>query len=139
MGKLRLRHFGGVVSLCVILIVWAAITYSGLIKPLFLPTPSKVYTAFIELLFHESVLRDVGISIFRVVAGFVIAVLANVFPGFDASSMSLHGCIALALGSVLSLALGIGLMALVFYSARRGYDDRVEQDVPEQDKTPGEN
>ena len=74
-----------------------------------------------------------------VMAGFVIAVFANVFTGFDASSMSLHGWIALALGSVLSLALGIGLMALVFYSARRGYDDRIEQDVPEQDKTAGEN
>jgi hypothetical protein len=29
----------------------------------------------------------------------------------------------MALGVVLSLALGIGLMALVFYSNRHGYDD----------------
>ena len=36
-----------------------------------------------------------------------------------------HGFIALALGVVLSLALGIGLMFLVFYSNRRGHDDEV--------------
>ena len=37
--------------------------------------------------------------------------------------MSVHGWIALVLGTVLSLAVGIGLMALVFYSSRRGYDE----------------
>ena len=31
--------------------------------------------------------------------------------------------VAVALGIVLTLALGIGLMALVFYSSRQGYDD----------------
>jgi len=39
-----------------------------------------------------------------------------------------HGWIALSLGSVLSLAVGGGLMALVFYSSRRGFDD-VDRDV----------
>ncbi len=37
--------------------------------------------------------------------------------------VSLHGFLALALGVLLSLALGIGLMALVFYSNRHGHDD----------------
>lgn len=34
-----------------------------------------------------------------------------------------HGWVALSLGVSLSLALGVGLMALSFYSARRRYDD----------------
>ena len=38
--------------------------------------------------------------------------------------MSLHGFIALTLGIVLTLALGVGLMALMFYSNRHGHDDR---------------
>lgn len=38
-------------------------------------------------------------------------------------SMSIHGWIALIGGAVLSLLVGGGLMTLVFYSARRGYDD----------------
>ncbi len=37
--------------------------------------------------------------------------------------LSLHGWIALSLGVVVSIGLGVGLMSLVFYSARRGYDD----------------
>jgi len=36
--------------------------------------------------------------------------------------MSIHGLIALILGAVLSLALGGGLMVLVFYSHKHGYD-----------------
>ncbi len=34
-----------------------------------------------------------------------------------------HGILALILGAAASLIIGGGLMALVFYSARRGYDD----------------
>jgi hypothetical protein len=34
------------------------------------------------------------------------------------------GYIAMALGTLFSLVIGIGLMALVFYSHRRGYDDQ---------------
>jgi hypothetical protein len=34
------------------------------------------------------------------------------------------GYVAMALGVVFSLVVGIGLMALVFYSHRHGYDER---------------
>jgi hypothetical protein len=47
--------------------------------------------------------------------------------------MSIHGWIALGLGTFLSLAVGGGLMALVFYSARKGYDDRIEIDTPDEE------
>lgn len=39
-------------------------------------------------------------------------------------AMSGHGYAALILGVVISFGLGAGLMFLVFYSSRRGYDDR---------------
>ena len=38
--------------------------------------------------------------------------------------MSIHGIIALVAGVVVALALGVGLMALVFYSSRHGHDDQ---------------
>jgi hypothetical protein len=38
--------------------------------------------------------------------------------------MSVHGWIALTLGVLFSLLVGSTLMALVFYSSRRGYDER---------------
>lgn len=37
--------------------------------------------------------------------------------------LSFHGTLALVLGVLASLGLGIGLMWLVFYSNRHGYDD----------------
>jgi hypothetical protein len=40
-----------------------------------------------------------------------------------AGSMSIHGWIALGLGIVFSVVIGCGLMVLMFYSSRRGYDD----------------
>jgi hypothetical protein len=41
--------------------------------------------------------------------------------------IGVHGLIALALGAVLTFALGAGLMALMFFSARRGYDERAHE------------
>jgi hypothetical protein len=40
-------------------------------------------------------------------------------------SLGVHGWLALGLGVGASLILGVGLMMLVFRSARRGYDDDV--------------
>jgi hypothetical protein len=37
--------------------------------------------------------------------------------------MSAHGYIAMTLGIVFSMIVGVGLMALVFISSRRGYDE----------------
>jgi hypothetical protein len=34
-----------------------------------------------------------------------------------------HGWAALVIGAVLTFAVGAGLMALVFFSSRRGYDE----------------
>jgi hypothetical protein len=39
------------------------------------------------------------------------------------SPMSTNGYVAMALGIVFSTVLGCGLMALLFYSSRHGYDD----------------
>jgi hypothetical protein len=67
-----------------------------------------------------------------VLGGILSILMFGVLTEWDASAMSIHGWIALTLGTVLSLALGGGLMALVFHSARRGYDDRIEIDRSDQ-------
>ena len=46
-----------------------------------------------------------------------------VWNSLEGVKMSGHGIFALILGLVFSLGLGGGLMALVFYSSRAGYDD----------------
>jgi len=44
--------------------------------------------------------------------------------------ISTHGLIALGLGAGLSFLLGAGLMALMFFSSRRGYDERAHDADP---------
>ena len=66
-------------------------------------------------------------------SGILAAALVFALAGWDSSSMSIHGWIALGLGTFLSLAVGGGLMALTFYSARKGYDDRIEVDTLDSD------
>ena len=41
----------------------------------------------------------------------------------DDADVPITGYVAMAMGVILSLAVGFGLMALVFFSSRRGYDD----------------
>jgi hypothetical protein len=54
----------------------------------------------------------------------VVAVLAGTWSDLGDAEMSGAGWTALVLGVVVTLALGLGLMSLVFYSHRRGYDER---------------
>ncbi len=62
-------------------------------------------------------------------AGIVIVLLVAVVGVYawavlGTSAMSAQGYVALALGIVATLGLGVGLMALVFFSNRYGYDER---------------
>ena len=53
------------------------------------------------------------------------AVAASVWlwDQFSYASLDRQGRIALAVGVIASLGLGIGLMGLVFYSSHHGYDE----------------
>ncbi len=52
--------------------------------------------------------------------------------------ISTHGLIALGLGAGLSFLLGAGLMALMFFSSRRGYDERAHEADPTRPDRAGE-
>ncbi|MCW5770432.1 MAG: hypothetical protein KIT16_02260 [Rhodospirillaceae bacterium] len=60
----------------------------------------------------------------------VAAVLGSLWlaGGADELELGLHGYIALALGIVFTAGVGIGLMALVFYSNRSGRDEAAHGD-----------
>jgi hypothetical protein len=49
------------------------------------------------------------------------------WASLEGVEMSGHGWTALVLGVVVSIALGAGLMFLVFYSHRKGYD-RIDEE-----------
>jgi hypothetical protein len=48
---------------------------------------------------------------------------AYVWTSSNDVPMSQHGWIALGLGTLFSLVIGCGLMALMFFSSRSGYDE----------------
>ena len=50
----------------------------------------------------------------------------SVWNATDDVAMDKNGWIALILGTVFSLLIGCGLMALIFFSSRRGYDDAAD-------------
>jgi hypothetical protein len=49
-----------------------------------------------------------------------------------------QGWLAMALGTLATVALGGGLMALVFYSSRKGYDDDAYREFRHDDAPPPE-
>jgi hypothetical protein len=65
----------------------------------------------------------IAVSIAAVVVAIVIAVSAVNWHAIGDTGIDLNGWIALILGVVVTLALGIGLMTLIFISSRRGYDE----------------
>lgn len=62
----------------------------------------------------------------------IVASLAaiGVYTWFELGdvAMSASGYVALVLGIIGTVGLGVGLMALVFYSHRYGYDDKIGGD-----------
>src|SRR3546814_12230639 len=71
-----------------------------------------------------------GAIILGVIGGTIVLAwifLAWLVPGVDGVAMSGHGTTAMILGVLFSLVIGVGLMALVFISSRRGYDDDVHR------------
>lgn len=65
-------------AIAVPLILWAIISYAGLTTPVFLPTPTAVLQAGIEMFIEENLLADVIASSLRVAAGFVVAAMVGV-------------------------------------------------------------
>jgi len=68
----------------------------------------------------------VALAVALVVA--VIAAIAGLWNGIGDSEISVSGWLAMGLGIIVTLALGIGLMSLVFISSRRGYDEIGRED-----------
>lgn len=52
---------------------WAAATATGLVKPIFLPSPGAVWRRMAELAANGTLWQDASISIYRMLAGFAIA------------------------------------------------------------------
>jgi hypothetical protein len=64
-----------------------------------------------------------AVAIASVVVVAVAVAIGIFWRQLGASEISAAGWLALVFGVIVTFALGVGLMALVFISNRRGYDD----------------
>jgi hypothetical protein len=65
----------------------------------------------------------IAIAVAVGVVAAVLALVASMWSAIGDAEISAGGWVALVLGVLVALGLGFGLMALVFISSRRGYDD----------------
>lgn len=77
----RLSALVVLLSLAVPLVLWAVISYSGMVPPMFLPTPTAVLNAGIQMFRQDNLIVDVLASCLRVLAGFVVAAIIGVPMG----------------------------------------------------------
>jgi hypothetical protein len=67
--------------------------------------------------------RVLIIVAFAIALAGAIAYFVSAWSAIGGGNISVIGWLAIIGGAIVTLAVGGGLMALVFYSARRGYDD----------------
>jgi ABC-type nitrate/sulfonate/bicarbonate transport system permease component len=65
----------------VVIALWAGVTLTGRVDPLFLPDPISVLRALWNLSVHGTLLADVGVSLVRILAGWTLGTLAGLFVG----------------------------------------------------------
>ncbi len=74
-GRMATRTFVAVAGSVFLglLAIWWAVTAAGLVLPLFLPSPGQVVRRLAELWASGQLFRDLGISLYRIGAGFLIS------------------------------------------------------------------
>jgi len=65
-------------SFAFFLVIWSVLTYGGLIDPLFLPSPGRVFQAGWDLFVDFNFTTDILNSVYRVMVGFIVAALIGV-------------------------------------------------------------
>ena len=92
----------------------------------------------LEVLLRDFRRLSVGAWIAIVILlGLLLAAIVGVYlSGTEdlASGVSAAGMLAMALGVLFTIAVGVGLMALIFYSSRRGYDEPPSRDPTDKDR-----
>lgn len=65
----------GAIPFLIVLLAWWLVTRFGLVKSYFLPSPQAVAQAGRSLIFEHQLLKDILISVFRILIGFILAVV----------------------------------------------------------------
>ncbi len=92
------------------------------------PTQATAYFLAMRVRLRNLARRNLGtIILFAALIAIMAAALwyaASAWTVVSGPPMPTAGYVAMILGVVISLVVGCGLMALLFYSSRHGYDDQ---------------
>src|SRR6476469_8841033 len=74
-GRIRTAEFLGIAAavFAVLAVLWFASTAAGIVQPLFLPSPSQVWSRLSDRWASGQLMADMGISIYRITLGFLIS------------------------------------------------------------------
>lgn len=64
-----------IIGLIVFALIWSVLSYSGLVKSFFLPTPTKVLEALKMLFIDGGLFNDIGSSLYRIILSFLLSIL----------------------------------------------------------------
>lgn len=73
-------------SFLLLLLLWSLLSYTEAVNPVFLPKPHVVLTTFIELLGSSDYWNHIGVSLFRVMSGFLLACVLGIPIGILAGT-----------------------------------------------------
>lgn len=94
----------------VILLAWEALSRLEWINPLFWPAPSTLWPTAVDMFQNDDLLGDIGISMFRIVAGFIIGTIPGVLIGL---AMGLSWPVRVFLMPIASAVYAIPKMAIL--------------------------
>src|SRR5438874_471545 len=67
-----------VITVLLLFVLWSALTYTKLVNPLFLPTPSDVIAALVKVVGNGSLWANMQASLVVILIGWALAVLVAV-------------------------------------------------------------
>jgi len=95
---------------------------------------------FLDCDAHVLSMSKLGIIVAALLSAAAMAVAYSAWQSLAEVEMSTSGYVAMTLGALATLAVGVGLMTLLFWSNRKGYDERAgarpelqRQDIPHND------
>jgi len=91
-------------------ILWSVLSWGGLIKAYFLPSPYSIGKAFLRMIQEQALLKDIIVSCYRALAGFFLSALAAIPLGIAIGNISYTEAL---LGSFFSFLRYLPIPALV--------------------------
>lgn len=77
----KIRRVRSIVTLVIIIAFWEIASQTGLVRKSILPPPSRIMKTFVSILMSGELMGHIGISILRVLEGFVIGAILALIVG----------------------------------------------------------